>query len=240
MPGFSAGMRNVSRDEQRHIAFGVKVLSELFAESEECRDAVAELLNEVGRFTVAVFIPPNWDLRYTREYGFELEDIFAFGLRSLRPKWRATGYPLEEMPGVLPFDPEATDEEIAADAIALLKAGVMGEPNGRPDSSAETQRRYFDLLAHSARGDAVNGRPMTIQWRFSDADPWHLRIENGSTAATPGDAADPDLTVSATWADWIDVSMRGADPRRALLARRVRPRGSLRQLWRMGKVFPPS
>ena len=33
MPGFSAGMANVSRDEQRHIGFGVKVLSELLAES---------------------------------------------------------------------------------------------------------------------------------------------------------------------------------------------------------------
>ena len=32
MPGFSDGMANVSRDEQRHIGFGVKVLSELLAE----------------------------------------------------------------------------------------------------------------------------------------------------------------------------------------------------------------
>ena len=32
MPGFSAGMVNVSRDEQRHIGFGVKVLSELLGE----------------------------------------------------------------------------------------------------------------------------------------------------------------------------------------------------------------
>src|SRR5687768_7411297 len=29
MPGFSRGMTNVSRDEQRHIGFGVKVLTEL-------------------------------------------------------------------------------------------------------------------------------------------------------------------------------------------------------------------
>ena len=32
MPGFSEGMVNVSRDEQRHIGFGVKVLSELLGE----------------------------------------------------------------------------------------------------------------------------------------------------------------------------------------------------------------
>ena len=44
MPGFASGMHNVSRDEQRHIGFGVKTLSELFAESEECKAAVAELL----------------------------------------------------------------------------------------------------------------------------------------------------------------------------------------------------
>src|SRR5262249_19210081 len=41
MPGFSAGMASVSRDEQRHVGFGVKVLSELLAPShpasDECR-----------------------------------------------------------------------------------------------------------------------------------------------------------------------------------------------------------
>ena len=31
MPGFASGIYNVSRDEQRHIGFGVKTLSELFA-----------------------------------------------------------------------------------------------------------------------------------------------------------------------------------------------------------------
>ena len=55
MPGFSEGMANVSRDEQRHIGFGVKVLAECFAESEECKHAVAELLREVLPYTLAVF-----------------------------------------------------------------------------------------------------------------------------------------------------------------------------------------
>ena len=65
MPGFSAGMANVSRDEQRHIGFGVKALSEMFAESEECKAAVVELLREVLPYSLAVFIPPGWDERYT-------------------------------------------------------------------------------------------------------------------------------------------------------------------------------
>ena len=186
LPGFSEGMANVSRDEQRHIGFGVKVLAECFAESEECKAAVAELLREVMPYSLAVFVPPNWDLEYTRCYGFEMEDIFAFGLRSVRTKWRATGYPLDEMPGVFPVDPELDPMEVARRQIKLMRAGVMGEPNGRPRSDAEIQRLFFDIIARVANADAVNGDPMTIQWRFSDADPWHLRIDNGSTAAEPG------------------------------------------------------
>ena len=42
-----------------------------------------------------------------------------------------------------------------------------------------------------------------------------------------------------TWADWIDVSIRGQDARRAMLRRKLKPRGSLRQLARMPKIFPP-
>ena len=114
MPGFSAGMANVSRDEQRHIGFGVKVLSELLGEGrpgwEENRAAVTELLREVLPYGPAVFYPPNLDREYTECYGFSLEDIFAFGLKLIRQRWRTIGYPTEEMPpGVFPFDPEADE-----------------------------------------------------------------------------------------------------------------------------------
>jgi 1,2-phenylacetyl-CoA epoxidase catalytic subunit len=238
MPGFSEGMRNVSRDEQRHIGFGVKVLAELFRESDECKAAVAEMLREVMPYSLAVFVPPNWDLEYTRCWGFELEDIYAFGMRSVMTKWRVVGYPLEDMPGVFPVDVSLDPEEIARRQITLMRAGVLGEPNGRPQSSPEVQQIFFDVIARSARTEAINGRPLTIQWRFEDADPWHLRIDNGSTQAAPGEVADADVTLETSWADWIGVTTHGGDPRRAMLRRRIRPRGSLRDLWRMGKVFP--
>src|ERR671936_2226909 len=61
MPGFADGMHKVSRDEQRHIGFGVKVLSEAFAESDECKQAVVELLREVFPLIPSVFVPPGWD-----------------------------------------------------------------------------------------------------------------------------------------------------------------------------------
>src|SRR3954453_14681087 len=239
LPGFAEGMHNVSRDEQRHIGFGVKTLSECFRESEECKAAVVEILREVMRYSMAVFVPPGWDLEYTRCYGFELEDIYAFGMRSVEAKWKAAGYPIEEMPpDVYPFDMSLPHEERAKRAIVLMRAGVAGEPVPNPDSSPEVQELLFDVIARSANKDAVNGTPTVIQWRFEDADPWYLRIDNGNSEAVHGEATDPDLTLETSWRHWIDMSIRGADPRRAMLRRKLRPHGSLRTLWRMQRIFP--
>jgi ribonucleotide reductase beta subunit family protein with ferritin-like domain len=239
MPGFSEGMHNVSRDEQRHIGFGVKTLSDCFRESEECKAAVVEILREVMRYSMAVFVPPGWDLEYTRCYGFELEDIYAFGMRSVESKWKAAGYPIDEMPSdVYPFDLSLPHTERAQRAITLMRAGVAGEPVPNPDSSPEVQSLLFEMIARSAQTEAVNGRPVTIQWRFEDAEPWYLRIDNGSSEAAHGLAPSPNLTLETSWRDFIDLSVRGGDPRRAILRRTLRPHGSLRTLLKMPRIFP--
>ena len=184
MPGFSSGMVNVSRDEQRHIGFGVKALSEMFAESEECKAAVVELLREVMPYSVAVFIPPGWDERYTTSYGFTLEDIYVFGMRSIEAKWRAAGYPLEEMPSdIYPVDRSLPHAERARAQIKLLKAGILGEPNDHPASDPEVQRLYFESMGRSARvgGDQRRrpGRPVAIQRRRALASGGRQRLDPG-------------------------------------------------------------
>jgi ribonucleotide reductase beta subunit family protein with ferritin-like domain len=244
MPGFSAGMVNVSRDEQRHIGFGVKVLSELLAEGapgwEENRAAVVELLRETLPYGPAVFSPPDLNREYTECYGFSLEDIFAFGLKLIRQRWRTIGFPTEEMPpGVFPFDPDATAEQIAERQVKLMMAGVLGPPGGpQPDSSPEVQRLYFDVIKRVADPAGANGTPLVYQWRFTDADPWHLVIDNGSTRAEPGEAPDPTVVIETSWADWVASGKPDANQLKMLLQRRIRPRGKLRELARMRKVFP--
>ena len=148
MPGFSEGMTNVSRDEQRHIGFGVKVLSELLEEGapgwQENRAAVVELLKETMPYMPGVFSPPGLDRAYTECYGFSIEDIIAFGFKLVRQRWRTIGYPTEEMPpGVFPFDPDKSEEDVAAEQVKLLMAGVVGNPGARrpkrrPSCSAST------------------------------------------------------------------------------------------------------
>ena len=242
MPGFSAGIANVSRDEQRHIGFGVKVLAELLADEhpahEECKAAVTELLREVLPYGPAVFYPPNFDREYTECYGFTLEDIFSFGLKLIRQRWRTIGYPTEEMPpGVFPFDPEATPEEVAQNQVKLMEAGILGPPDATPEATPETQRLYFDVVKRVANPKAANGSKLVYQWRFPDADPWHLVLDNGSTRAEPGEAPNPTLTLEASWADFVGMSKPDANPVKMVLTRRIRPRGPIREIARMRKVF---
>ena len=244
MPGFSAGMVNVSRDEQRHIGFGVKVLSELLGEGypgyEENRAAVVELLREVLPYGPAVFTPPNLDRAYTECYGFSLEDIFAFGLKLIRQRWRTIGFPTEEMPpGVFPFDPEMPEER-GRRAPGEDDDGRHRRPARRPPPRVhdpELQRLYFDVIARSADPAAANGSPLVYQWRFSDADPWHLVIDNGSTRAEPGEAPNPTVTLETSWADWVACGNPDANPLKMMVSRRIRPRGKVRELARMRKVF---
>src|SRR5438067_10111056 len=62
LPAFREGMENIAADEQRHIGFGVKLLSDLRREDPVgVPKAVARTLREVTRFTSQVLMPPGWD-----------------------------------------------------------------------------------------------------------------------------------------------------------------------------------
>jgi hypothetical protein len=237
MPGFREGMANVASDEQRHIAFGVKLLADLVAEDPECRDAVAELLREALRYAVALFIPPRWDMSYIECFGSTLEDLFTQGLTSLQTKLRAAGLSAEELPGVLPLPTDMPPRDQARRAIKLAQAGVLGEKNGRPASDPETMSMVFDAVLLSIDHRRVPSRPVTIQWEFADAPAWHIRVADGAGSVAPERVDHPDLSLRCRWEDWIDVAMGREDARVAVLKRKLRPRGSLPLLWRAGSMF---
>ena len=237
MPGFQAGMKNVALDEQRHIGFGVKLLSELIADDTEAREASLELLSEMVPSAVAVFVPPDWDRRYTECFGFTLEEIYAEGTQSVWTKLRTAGFTEEEIARSMRLRADLTPEERAARAITLLQANVLGEGIAPPSTDPEIMGLFFETMADAVDPRHSPERPVTIQWDFKDAEPWHLRIDNGSTSAQAGRAPDPDLTFRCRFGDWVDVASGRADARRSLVTGRIRPKGSLKLLWRSQHLF---
>jgi ribonucleotide reductase beta subunit family protein with ferritin-like domain len=237
LPGFRQGMRLVALDEQRHIGFGVKLLHDLAVEEPAVRDAVAELIRKVTPYSLAVFIPPNWDRSYTECFGFTLEEIYTEGARSFEAKLRAAGLPLESLPGPSVFPLEMSAPERAEYALAMLRAGFIGPGNGAPPRDPASMELLFTSVARAVDHRTAPTGPFVVQWEFSDAEPWHVRVDNGSTAAAPGRAAHVDVEVRCRYEDWVDIVAGRLDPRRALATGKLRPHGSPRALWAARSLF---
>ena len=233
LPGFREGIGNVSKDEQRHIAFGVKIVADLVREDPECADAVEEILREVFPYTAAVFVPPGWDERYVTSFGFTLEEIYTYGADAIESRLRAAGLDPERMRTGMPFD--LPPEERARRGLAMLRAGYLGEPNGPVKRDPDVTALLFDGLTRQMDTSLAPGAK--IQWEFDDEEPWHVTVENGTASAAPGRVENPDLTFRSRFNDWIDVTAGRTDPIRAVLTRKLRPSGRLKMLIRTPKLF---
>ncbi|HEV8151424.1 MAG TPA: SCP2 sterol-binding domain-containing protein, partial [Solirubrobacteraceae bacterium] len=235
LPGFREGMRNVSLDEQRHIGFGVKLLADLYREDPETiQEAIVATIRETLPWTAAVAKPPNWDRRYTECFGFTLEDIGEAGAASLEQKLRAIGLPVDRLPR-FPMPMEIPPRDRAIRGQTMLRANLLG-PDRPAAKDPDAVAYAFDGLRRQA--DATKVRPgTTLQWDFTDYEPWQVVLDPAGSSAQPGRAAKPDVTVRMAFDDWADVVAGRVDPRRQLLRRRMRVRGDWRTIAALPKVL---
>jgi hypothetical protein len=238
MPGFLAGMENVEADEQRHIGFGVKLLSDLRQADPEVPHAVAEMLREVLPWALAVIVPPGWDERYLTAFGSTFEDLAEIGVLSIMSKLRSAGMPLDELPGPPVFPVLGEPRERAERSKRLLLCGYLGEKTGPPSVDPEDVRLLFETVA-TGLDSAAAAEPGVIQWELTDAEPWHISVSNGSTQALPGRVEDPRLSLRWRFEDFVDVVAGRQDVRRLVATGRLRPRGDLLWVWRSRAMFPP-
>jgi hypothetical protein len=236
LPGFREGIRNVSLDEQRHIAFGVRLLADLYrADPEPIQDAIVSMIREVLPSTTATGVPP--DPRWTEAWGFTTLDLYEEGARASEARIRAIGLRPEEIPS-FPYPVDIPPRERAARGLKLVEAGMIGEKRGPAVRDPEAVEILFDSMRRGADPSQVPAGTV-IQYEFDDFEPWYLRIDDGATAIARGRAGDASLRLRfASFDDFVDVGAGRVDPRRLMLRRRIRPRGSLRLLARLPRLFP--
>jgi hypothetical protein len=236
LPGFREGMRNVAVDEQRHIAFGVKVLADLYRDDPAGTQAViVDLIREILQYTLSVPIPPGWDATYTESLGYTMEDLYEEGARANEARLRAVGLPLDEI-AHFPFPMDVTPRERGRRALALLRAGLLGEGNGAIGRDPETVRIFFELLARNARGEEVP-HGTTIQWDFPDMEPWYLLLEGRTKTAIQGRVAKPTVRLRMRYDDFGELVSERAQPHRLVMRGRMRPWGDPRVLLKLQRLF---
>ena len=237
LPGFREGITNVSRDESRHVAFGIKFLGQLVHSSKDCRQAAIDLWDRALPWGVGVFIPPGRNRAYAECFDFSLIEIYAFGLRSFETKVKRMGIDPEEVPYYRYMDSTQSFEERARRAWVLIDAGVIGDDTREPQIDAEAFEIIFDGMTRIVDLDVARSLNGPIQWDFSDADPWHLVVTNGHAEAKPGAVNNPALRLETSAGEWAKIAVGRIDPRWALLKRRLRVHGHLSAKAKLPKLF---
>jgi len=232
MPGFRAGIAHIARDESRHMAFGIQALGDLVAGDVAIRRAVIRLLNRVLPWAVSVLAPPNLDFGYLRSFDIEVEDLYAFSLRSLETKLGRAGIKPGEVVALVKLGADDPPVIQAERALALLRAGMVGDVAPLLVNE-ETQTLLFGALERVANMRPASALPV-IQWDFSDAEPWYLAVEDGRARARRGRAPNPALTLRCAALDWARIATDKLDPRVAALTRRLGVQGD----WRLALRLP--
>jgi Ribonucleotide reductase, small chain/SCP-2 sterol transfer family len=241
LPAFRQGIQNIAADEQRHIGFGVKLLSDLKREDPVgVPKAVAGILRDVTRYTAQVLMPPGWDERYITVFGATYDDVGVEGLTSMTTKLRSAGLAVETLPGPALLPPGLSPLETSQRGRELAKAGIVGVREGPSKRDAETVALLFDSIRRQVNPSHGLSRPTTFQWEFTDPDipTWHLTVNNGSSVVEQGEALSPDLRLRVAYQDWVDIIGQRLDPMRAMATGKLRPRGNPLAFGKLGKVFP--
>jgi ribonucleotide reductase beta subunit family protein with ferritin-like domain len=241
LPAFREGMQNIAADEQRHIGFGVKLLSDLNREDPVgVPKAVAKILRDVTRYTAQVLMPPGWDERYVTTFGVTFDEVGVEGVTSMTTKLRSAGLPIESLPGPPLLPPGLSPLELSQRGRALAKAGILGVREGPSERDPETVELLFDMVRRTVNPQHGLSRPTTFQWEFTDPDvpTWHLVVNNGSSTVASGEAPNPDVRLKLSWQDWADVVGERLSPVQLVATGRLRPRGNPLALRKLLKVFP--
>ena len=92
LPAFVEGFSKVARDEHRHIAFGVRFLTDMANEDDRYRDAIQRTLAECLPIADGVLEPPwaendeDWEL-----FGASREETHAFAAQALTRRLKVIG-----------------------------------------------------------------------------------------------------------------------------------------------------
>ena len=103
-PGFCEGFGLIERDEHRHVAFGVRFLSDMIEEDPRHRETVERVVLELSPRAAHVFVPPYVDdPREFVSYGYHSSEIYGYAYRALKRRMTVLGIelppPEELMPG---------------------------------------------------------------------------------------------------------------------------------------------
>jgi len=91
LPAFVEGFNKVARDEHRHIAFGVRFLTDMAQEDPKYRDAMQRTMGEALPIADGVLDPPWAEDEDLEMFGVSRDETHAFAAQCLTRRLKVIG-----------------------------------------------------------------------------------------------------------------------------------------------------
>jgi ribonucleoside-diphosphate reductase beta chain len=91
LPAFVEGFNKVARDEHRHIAFGVRFLTDMAQEDPKYRDAMQRMMGEALPIADGVLDPPWAEDEDLEMFGVSRDETHAFAAQCLTRRLKVIG-----------------------------------------------------------------------------------------------------------------------------------------------------
>jgi putative sterol carrier protein len=102
-----------------------------------------------------------------------------------------------------------------------------------------TVKDTFDGMASRFRADKAAGVNATIQYDISgdQGGTWHAVIKDGTCAVNPGPATNPNLTLSMSSQDWLDMVGGKLSGQMAFMSGKLKLKGDMGLAMKVGGLF---
>jgi hypothetical protein len=114
---------------------------------------------------------------------------------------------------------------------------VLGDDRRDPQPSPEALEIVFDGMTNLVDLEVARSLGGPVEWRFSDAEPWHLVVTNGHAEAKPGGAGVAALAFEMTTSEWAKLAVERTSPLKSVATRKLKLRGSLHAKRKASKLF---
>ena len=102
-----------------------------------------------------------------------------------------------------------------------------------------TVNETFDAMASRFRADKAAGVNATIQYDITgdQGGTWHAVIKDGTCTVTPGPAATPNLTLTMSSQDWLDMVGGKLSGQMAFMSGKLKLKGDMGLAMKVGGLF---
>jgi putative sterol carrier protein len=102
-----------------------------------------------------------------------------------------------------------------------------------------TVQETFDAMASRFKADKAAGTNATIQYDISGdgGGSWNAVIKDGACVVSPGAAANPNLTLSISGQDWLDMLSGKQSGQMLFMSGKLKVKGDMGLAMKLGSLF---